>query len=351
MEPQRTIVFVAAIYDIHANLPALEAVLGDVRRAGVDQIVVGGDVLPGPMPRETIARLQDLDVPALFIRGNGDREALAWKRGDESAAIPEPFRDAMRWVAQQLQPENVRWRTGRVLARERASSRHDLHLAVRVDGHPPFARQRLRRAVLGPHAHAAAAQPFVAGSVERVDDLGAIRGVEDNRAVSVTLDPGTVRPLDHLHVLGDLFARAVGPPDDHPSVRIRHFFRSVGPRAHERAVPFDLDLRLPRGLFVARLFRHRRQVVQDRRRRDRPDEGDDEAVHGESAGALGVNGAVERVRSCGEAAAIQREDDDLVFRRGNGDRVARAVFDRQQDFAAVTIGRRPEAGRARRDRR
>ncbi len=47
---------VAAIYDIHANLPALEAVIDDIRRAEVDLVVVGGDVLPGPMPRETITR-------------------------------------------------------------------------------------------------------------------------------------------------------------------------------------------------------------------------------------------------------------------------------------------------------
>jgi hypothetical protein len=48
---------IAAIYDVHGNLPALEAVLEDVRRAGVEQVVVGGDVLPGPMPRETLACL------------------------------------------------------------------------------------------------------------------------------------------------------------------------------------------------------------------------------------------------------------------------------------------------------
>ena len=39
---------VAALYDIHGNLPALEAVLLDVQRAGVGQIVFGGDVLLGP---------------------------------------------------------------------------------------------------------------------------------------------------------------------------------------------------------------------------------------------------------------------------------------------------------------
>jgi putative phosphoesterase len=99
---------VAAIYDIHANLPALEAVLRDVRQADVDHIVVGGDVLPGPMPRETIACLQELDIPMQCIHGNGDREALAWTRGGETETIPQQYRPAMRWVAEQLRPEDER---------------------------------------------------------------------------------------------------------------------------------------------------------------------------------------------------------------------------------------------------
>lgn len=56
----------AAIYDVHGNLPALEAVLEEIRRAGVDRIVVGGDVLPGPMPRETLDCLLALDMPLQF---------------------------------------------------------------------------------------------------------------------------------------------------------------------------------------------------------------------------------------------------------------------------------------------
>ena len=48
---------VAALYDIHGNLPALEAVLEDVARIGADRVVIGGDVVPGPMPRETLVRL------------------------------------------------------------------------------------------------------------------------------------------------------------------------------------------------------------------------------------------------------------------------------------------------------
>jgi putative phosphoesterase len=96
---------VAAIYDIHGNLPALEAVLQDIRQVEVDQIVVGGDVLPGPMPRETLTCLLDLDIPAQFIQGNGEREVLALMAGTETGAVPEQFREVMRWNAEQLHPE------------------------------------------------------------------------------------------------------------------------------------------------------------------------------------------------------------------------------------------------------
>ena len=97
---------VAAIYDIHGNLPALEAVLEEIQRAKVDRIVVGGDVLPGPMPRDTLARLLDLDLPMQFIQGNGDREVLARMRGMEGGTVPEQFREIIRWTAQQLDPEH-----------------------------------------------------------------------------------------------------------------------------------------------------------------------------------------------------------------------------------------------------
>ena len=100
---------VAALYDIHANLPALDAVLSEVREADVDQVVVGGDVLPGPMPRETLKRLLDLDIPVQFIHGNGERIVRAQMAGTDISEVPEQHREIIRWTAQQLDPEHERY--------------------------------------------------------------------------------------------------------------------------------------------------------------------------------------------------------------------------------------------------
>jgi Icc-related predicted phosphoesterase len=86
---------VAALYDIHANVPALEAVLAEVERVTVDRIVIGGDVVPGPLPVETIERLRALGDRAVFVRGNGDRWVVdafdaprSMSEGDERAGAP-----------------------------------------------------------------------------------------------------------------------------------------------------------------------------------------------------------------------------------------------------------------------
>jgi putative phosphoesterase len=100
----------AALYDIHGNLPALEAVLDDVRRANVDAVVVGGDVLPGPMPVETLAALRGLDLPVSFIVGNGDREVLEYARGRETEwyqHAQDSWRVPIRWNAEQLARDDV----------------------------------------------------------------------------------------------------------------------------------------------------------------------------------------------------------------------------------------------------
>jgi putative phosphoesterase len=93
---------IAGLYDIHGNLPALEAVLVEVRSAAVDHIVIGGDVLPGPMPRECMERVRHLDLPTTFIVGNGDRATRDWRRGIKDPKIPEIVHPAMQWNADQI---------------------------------------------------------------------------------------------------------------------------------------------------------------------------------------------------------------------------------------------------------
>jgi putative phosphoesterase len=99
---------VAALYDTHGNLPALEAVLEHVRAERVDQIVVGGDVFPGPMAVEALELLLSLDMPVRCLRGNGDRAVLELAESGETTALPESYRPTARWVADQLTPAHRR---------------------------------------------------------------------------------------------------------------------------------------------------------------------------------------------------------------------------------------------------
>ena len=99
---------IAALYDIHGNLPALDAAIAAVRGNGVDLIVVGGDVFPGPLSIEALDRLLRVDVPCRFIRGNGDRAVLESWRGEESVGIPAYVRPSLRWLADHLAREHAR---------------------------------------------------------------------------------------------------------------------------------------------------------------------------------------------------------------------------------------------------
>jgi predicted phosphodiesterase len=108
---------VAVLCDIHGNLPALEAVVDEIGRANIDQIVIGGDVLPGPMPRETLDFLVNLSIPVQFLYGNGDLAVLAQRAATDDPAtvtywgtttgepLRESLRPALRWTAHQLSAE------------------------------------------------------------------------------------------------------------------------------------------------------------------------------------------------------------------------------------------------------
>jgi predicted phosphodiesterase len=103
----------AALYDIHGNLPALEAVLTAVGQAGADAVIVGGDVVPGPMPRECLDCLAAAPLPVHYLRGNGERVVCAERRGEDvSAEVPEAFREVIRWSAATLTDQDAAWLEG-----------------------------------------------------------------------------------------------------------------------------------------------------------------------------------------------------------------------------------------------
>ncbi len=91
---------IAALYDVHGNLPALEAVLAEVESEDVDLIVVGGDVAAGGFPSETIERLRTLGDRVRWIRGNADRELMPGEEGNAPAHVLE-------WVRERLSDEQI----------------------------------------------------------------------------------------------------------------------------------------------------------------------------------------------------------------------------------------------------
>lgn len=99
---------VAALYDIHGNLPALEAVLRELEAVRPDLVLVGGDAVPGPMPAEVLDRLLSLGERVVAIRGNGERQTL--EVADEES----------RWVFERLsagqRAEIARWPLTRTVA-------------------------------------------------------------------------------------------------------------------------------------------------------------------------------------------------------------------------------------------
>jgi hypothetical protein len=84
---------ILALYDVHGNPDALDAVLADPRAAGPDAIVVGGDVVPGAFAAAALDCLEALSGDVHWVRGNGERETAAAvdgprpKEGDNAAEM------------------------------------------------------------------------------------------------------------------------------------------------------------------------------------------------------------------------------------------------------------------------
>jgi putative phosphoesterase len=200
---------VAALYDIHAMLTPLEAVLADVEREGVDAIVLGGDLVAGPQPEETLALLRALPGTVHWIRGNHERLL-----GDEAALLADGWPLAT-WAATQhteeerdflvCLPETVELELplGRVLFCH-ATPRSDEEIVT-----PITPEERLAAIVAGIEADV-----VVAGHTHMQDDRRA----------------GGVRWIN---------AGSVGMPFDGRAGRA--FWALLGESVELRATPFDVE--------------------------------------------------------------------------------------------------------------
>jgi putative phosphoesterase len=100
---------IAALYDIHGNFPALKAVLDELETIQPDLIVIGGDIVSGPMPDQTLDCLLNLSkrIKVKFIKGNGDREVVEASKGLELSHLSEQGRKTQQWVAGELTEKHL----------------------------------------------------------------------------------------------------------------------------------------------------------------------------------------------------------------------------------------------------
>jgi predicted phosphodiesterase len=112
---------VLVLYDIHGNIDALDAVLGDPRASDADAVLVGGDAVPGPFARAVLDRLDGLDVPVHWIRGNGERETA-----EAVDRTPPPEGDDLAAVTAAI--------SAREIGPDRARALGDLPLVATLDG-------------------------------------------------------------------------------------------------------------------------------------------------------------------------------------------------------------------------
>ena len=140
---------VAALCDVHGNLPALEAVLAELASLDVDRIVCGGDVVAGPFPQDCLERLRG--VEAVFVRGNADRYSPRAPEGTWewlSAQLDEDAHEFLRTLPLSVSLDGVLYCHG--------SPRDDDEILTKVSPDSRF-RDALEgvaeRTVVGGHTH------------------------------------------------------------------------------------------------------------------------------------------------------------------------------------------------------
>jgi predicted phosphodiesterase len=91
---------IAAISDIHGNLPALQAVLADIDREGVDTTINCGDTLGGPLASaRTADLLMQRGIP--MVAGNHERQLLTLP--------PERLNASDACTASEITPAQRQW--------------------------------------------------------------------------------------------------------------------------------------------------------------------------------------------------------------------------------------------------
>jgi predicted phosphodiesterase len=93
----------ALIADIHGNLPALDAVLAELAREGIDQAVCLGDISIGPQPVETLERVRALGCPVIL--GNWDAWLVEGMPDLDGGALGQVLSETCSWAGSKLSPE------------------------------------------------------------------------------------------------------------------------------------------------------------------------------------------------------------------------------------------------------
>jgi predicted phosphodiesterase len=170
---------VAALADVHANAPALRAVLADVALENVDLIVFCGDLTWGPLPQETLELVRSIETPTRFVRGNADR------------LVGMNHSDRGQWMDAQHGAEGRRFVNG-----------FDSYVVADVDGLGPtrfvHGSPRSDEECVTPRTPEARVREFMAGVPERVVVTAHVHVSYDREVAGIRLiGPGSVgRPYE-----------------------------------------------------------------------------------------------------------------------------------------------------------
>jgi putative phosphoesterase len=200
---------VAALYDVHGNLPALDAVLAEVDDA--DMILVGGDVAAGAWPSETLERLRGLGDRVRWIRGNADRELTAPPVPREAG----PPVEVLEWVRSRLSDEQIVFLAGLPLTE-----------TIEVDG---------LGAVLFCHATPRSDEELLTSISPDERWRTAVEGVRESVVVCGHTHMQFDRTVDETRIVN---AGSVGMPYEHEPGA---YWARLGPGVDHRRTEYDFD--------------------------------------------------------------------------------------------------------------